>query len=230
MPHGVSENRMVISFITIRKTIGFLAVLLPVALLAGTALFSECYRIQDSISHYYFTVAGDVFVGVLCVVALFLIAYKGYGRADNISTTIAGIMAIVIALVPTTQNESSLCSVLQLKDNVLRVWIHYTAAAIFFLTLAYIAFFLFTKSRGGMSPEKKLRNNIYRSCAGIMLACIVLVFAATRDKLSASADAVHAVFWLEWIALLAFGTSWLVKGELLLTDEENSKSSEPQVL
>lgn len=27
------------------------------------------------------------------------------------------------------------------------------------------------------------------------------------------------VFWLETVALLAFGTSWLVKGELVLKDK-----------
>ncbi len=26
------------------------------------------------------------------------------------------------------------------------------------------------------------------------------------------------VFWLEWVALLAFGISWLVKGEIVLKD------------
>lgn len=214
------SNRMVISFMTIRKTIGFLAVLLPAALLTGTSLIGNCTNVQDSISHYYFTIVGDVFVGVLCAVALFLIAYKGYNRADNISTTIAGVAAILVAFFPTTQNEDTLCSVLQLNDNSTRVWVHYMSAAVFFLTLAYISFFLFTKSKGEKTPEKKARNKIYRSCAIIMVVCIALVFIATRDAFEEDADAINAVFWLEWIALLAFGTSWLVKGELLLSDDE----------
>lgn len=218
----MNNNRMVISFLTIRKAIGFMGIFLPAALLSATFLAGKCSRIQDSISHYYFTIAGDIFVGVLCAVALFLIAYKGYDRNDNTWTTIAGVAAILVALFPTTQNDDAVCSIVQLRDNSARVWVHYTAAAIFFLSLSFISFFLFTKSRGEKTPEKLARNQIYRSCAVIMLACIILVFTATRDSIAEDADAIHAVFWLEWIALLAFGTSWLVKGELLFSDREKT--------
>lgn len=216
-----TNNRLVISFLTIRKAIGFIGIFLPVALLAATFLIGHCTQIQDSISHYYFTAGGDIFVGALCAVALFLIAYKGYDRTDHICTSIAGIAAILVALFPTTQNNDVACSVVQLADSPARVWVHYGAAGVFFLTLSFISFFLFTKSRGAKTPEKVSRNRIYRSCAVIMVICIVLVFIATRESIAGEADAINAVFWLEWIALLAFGTSWLVKGELLLSDHEN---------
>ncbi len=218
---NTNNNRLVISFMTIRKAIGFIGILLPAALLAATFWVGRCTQIQDSISHYYFTIGGDIFVGALCAVALFLIAYKGYDTTDNICTTIAGVAAILVALFPTTQTEDTLCAVVQLDDNRGRVWVHYISAGIFFLTLAFISFFLFTKSRGIKTEEKKTRNKIYRSCAVIMVVCVVLVFVATRDAFEDDADAMNAVFWLEWIALLAFGTSWLVKGELLLSDHEN---------
>ena len=34
-----------------------------------------------------------------------------------------------------------------------------------------------------------------------------------------SLDKYRPIFWLEWGALLSFGTSWLIKGELVLKDK-----------
>jgi len=37
-------------------------------------------------------------------------------------------------------------------------------------------------------------------------------------------ESANPVFWLEAAALVAFGVSWLVKGEALLADKDDSKA------
>src|SRR5687767_1917242 len=86
---------------TLRQAIGWLGILLPLAMVAGNSLLSSCHELQNSISHYYYTITGYWLVGNLCAVAMFLVAYKGYSLRDNIAATIAGFSAVLIALFPT---------------------------------------------------------------------------------------------------------------------------------
>ena len=80
--------------------------------------------------------------------------------------------------------------------------------------------FLFTKSKGGMTEAKKKRNIVYRACAVVMVACLVLisVYLAWLKNSFPNLEHLHPVFSFEAIALFAFGFSWLTKGEALLKD------------
>ena len=217
----VKEDPRLISFNALRKTIGWLGILLPVGLLVANLIFDDCHRLQDSISHYYYTVAGGLFVGTLCAVSMFLIAYRGYpGDKDKILTTLAGIFALGIAFFPTNDNSSNSCAVLHLPDNEARRITHYTCATIFFILLALISFFFFTRSKGNKTKQKEKRNTAYRTCGIIIITAIALIAAyGIFGKHLHSIDKYHPIFWLEWIALLAFGASWLVKGEMFLKDK-----------
>lgn len=215
-----------ISFQTLRKSVGWLGILLPAVMIIGNLVFRNCSTLQNSISHYYYTVTGNLFVGILCAVALFLISYRGYDRLDHISSSLAGIFAVAIAMFPTNTSQSvpvgmalNRCVIFELADDKVRNSIHYISAALFFTTLAYISFFLFTKNKGAFTKEKRVRNKIYRVCAVLIILSILLiaVFGLAKHP-STTIVNLKPVFWLEWIALLAFGTSWLVKGELVLKD------------
>lgn len=216
-----NNQHMVLSFMTVRKVVGWLGMSLPPILLVGSLLLADCPGMQDSISHYYFTVTGDLFVGTLCAVSLFLFTYKGYNSKDNIFTNAAGLFALGVAFFATHDNSTDRCSIVEMDAPAWRPFVHYGSAALFFLTLAYISLFLFTKSKGTKTPEKIKRNRIYRACALIMVACLLLIalthllgweqYNSTWFKI---------VFYLETIALWAFGFSWLTKGEFLLKDEE----------
>jgi len=89
-----------------------------------------------------------------------------------------------------------------------------------FLTLALISLFLFTKGNGHTTKKKKTRNKVYRTCGIIILLSIGLIalYDFSGDKFHRF-DEYKPVFWIEWVALTAFGTSWLVKGKLLLDDD-----------
>lgn len=213
-----SDDPRIISFQSLRKTVGWLGISLPVAMIAGNWMIGGCTRLQDSVSHYYYTVTGDLFVGILCAVALFLFAYQGYDRRDNLWTCLAGVFALCVALFPTNNNSSGSCAIISLPDSEVRRAIHYTCAAAFFLILVGISLFLFTKSKGPKTPEKKMRNKIYQVCGIAILVAILLIGLYGLTTGESHWSPYKPVFWLEWVALLAFGISWLVKGEFILED------------
>lgn len=212
-----SDLPEVVSFRFIRRAIGWLGMLLPAALLLCELAFN-CQQWQPSISHYYYTVSGNLFVGLLCAVGLFLISYKGFSALDDRATNFAGFCAFGIALFPTNMWGDTECEVLTYADNVYRNIIHYACATFFFLTLAYISYFLFTRSKNGKTRRKEKRNMLYRACGLLMAICIILIPICANDWLLGTWFPDNLTFWLEWAALLSFGTSWLVKGEIILKD------------
>ena len=156
----------------------------------------------------------DIFVGTLCAFGVFLFAYKGPEPQDDIAGDLACIFALGVAFLPTAPVAPS-----PLEETISRL--HLLCAALFFLTLAYFSLFLFTKSksRKPASPQKKLRNMVYRICGCIMLLALgAIILLALLPNLTAQIESLDPVFWLEAIALIAFGVSWFIKGEGLLGD------------
>ncbi len=71
-----STNDLVQSYLQVRQFLGYVALLLPFTLVFIGLASGD--GIEPSISDTYFTSAGDVFVGALCAIGIFLWAYKGY--------------------------------------------------------------------------------------------------------------------------------------------------------
>lgn len=195
------------SNIITRRIIGILAMSLPVLLILTNILFGV-KAVQDSISHYYYTPAIGAFALVLGFTAMFLIIYKGYDRFDRVACFIAGVSAIGIILFPTNANEDSLFS-WHTNTNI----IHFVFSGVFFITLAVISLFLFTKSIGYATEQKIRRNALYRICGIIILSATVLIVLFHFAKIY------WVTLWLEWIGIIAFGISWLTKGETILKDK-----------
>lgn len=214
-----------ISYRTLRRAVGWLGVLIPVILIGGGYLFGNCKIIQPSISHYYYTNVRDLFVGTLCGVSLFLFCYSGWSKMDSRCANLAGFLGLVVALFPTNIIGSSgkyyYCQqkIVSFTDIPYHNIIHLTSAALFFLTLAFISIFLFTKSNRPPSKrtdEKKTRNRIFRICGAIMIGCILAIgiyFIAGKNE-----EENPTTLILESIALLAFGISWLTKGQVIAGD------------
>ena len=221
MPQAIKTDPGLISFQTLRKAVGWLGISLAPAVIIGNYIFGNCIHIQDSISHYYYTVTGNLFTGILCSNAVFLLAYRGYpdDKRDNRWSSWAGIFALCIAFFPTSGNSTDSCAIFHLDDNNLRRIIHYISAALFFILLACMSLFLFTKSKGEKTKQKILRNKIYLVCGIVILLSISLIgLHGLFDQAGSPLSRIKPVFWLETIALSAFGISWLVKGELVLKD------------
>ena len=159
----------------------------------------------------------DVFVGVIFVIGFFLFAYRGYeGDEDNLVGNLSGLFAVGVALFPTASLNSD-SGFGRVIDTL-----HLIFAALFFFTLIYFCLVLFIKTGGNqkLTSNKKTRNRIYRICGYAMSVCILLIiiFKLLPDGAAVPIARFSPVFWLETIALLAFGFSWFIKGETLLKD------------
>lgn len=221
------ENKLVLSYLTVRKIIGILGLLFPLILVLGSFIFGNCCHIQISISNYYHTNMRDVFVGYVCTLSIFMLSYKGYDLADRIVSALSGIFGLVVALMPTNLKiDLSTGTIPQCNiwcDVERHNWIgivHLIAAGLFILGMTYFTLFLFTKGESTPTPQKFIRNKIYKTSGYIMLVCIgiMILFFALPDSLTAGLLKYKPVFWLETIAFLAFGFAWLVKGGALLKD------------
>jgi hypothetical protein len=208
MQNSESDNSLVLSFLHLRKLVGILGIALPIVMILYALLLSPCGGIEQSISAYYHTHMRNVFVGILCGVGVFMITYKGYEPKDTIASSLAGIFAICVAMFPTS--DESACEHNGLVNGTIGD-VHILAALGLFGMFAYMSIKLFTLTSGNMTNKKKQRNVLYRVCGWTVVACIVLI---TVHKFAGVFPAsVRPVFWLETVALVAFGTSWLTKGE-----------------
>ena len=216
---------LVISFLALRKAIGLLGTFLPLVLWLGAVILFRT-GMQSSLSAYYHTGMGDVFVGTLCAIGVFFYAYMGYtGGSDNDDKVgnFAGVFAIGVALFPTDPSGG-----LGVPTTFVGI-AHAVFAALFFLTLAYFLLVLFTKSHPDGRPrtaEKKRRDKVYRVGGYTIIASIALIGILSAIKtlglvpkeVLQAVEAWNPAFWLESIAVVAFGIAWAVKGQALLGD------------
>jgi hypothetical protein len=165
---------------------------------------------------------GHYMTGTLCAVSLFMFSYKGYGPKDLWAGRCASVFALGVAFFPCSNySPLSECKVLEFKGNEVINLIHFGSAACLFLVLSFFCLFLFTKSSGIQLIEKKQRNIVYKICGIIILLSIVLIFLySVIPALHKQFIKYKPIFWLEALSLLAFGFSWLTKGEGLLPDKK----------
>lgn len=150
--------------------IGLIALLMPLVLYSS-GTWGVCG--YQSISHYYYSrLMGGVFVGSLCVIGAFLLAYRGETTQENRLASLAGLCALFVAFFPTegagceaesfvgrpfaevSASESGTFSLSQPPGNPgsffdMFVWsaeIHYASAAFLFGFLAWYSIFVFTRS------------------------------------------------------------------------------------
>ena len=184
LPRTTSTNPVVLSYYTMRRTVGVLALALPFALAAGSILarlFISGHLphplLQRSISDYYYTPMRDFYVGSLCAIAAFLACSRGYDLRDEITGYLAGVFALGVACFPSFNPRSIRYTQLEIVFGLL----HTAFAALMYLMLAYICIFLFRKS----SPQKTLtrrkqdRNRIYVVCGLIMVVCMIVMVSLT---------------------------------------------------
>ncbi len=200
-------SRLTYSYLDLRKSVGWIGILLPFVLMLGLFLFFSQEDTPTSISHYYHSSMRNVFVGSLCAVALFMFFYTGPEKKDNWAGNVAGFFAVGVAWFPTTESG--------IETDFIGI-IHYICAAVFFLTLAFFSLFLFTKTNNKltMTIQKKARNRIYKICGIIIIICLI---AIAIHKMFGINPVI--VFWAETIALIVFGISWLTKGGTLYPDK-----------
>lgn len=199
----------------LRATIGWLGMLLPWIVLFMSGVYG--YGFPDSISAtYYLPTCVTPFMIILGSAGLLLFSYKGYDKQDDIVCTIAGAFALGICLFSCGTKDligrwselSQLTKVgtFQIVPSISGV-LHNICAIGFFGLLAYNSLFLFTKSSGNMTENKKKRNVIFRVCGVGMTISFLAIIPISIFKWWGG------VWIVETIALAFFAISWLTKAD-----------------
>jgi hypothetical protein len=223
-----SHNPAVLSYYSMRRAVGLMALTLPLALASGSILsmyFGPRHALprplfQRSISDYYYTSMHDYIVGCLCAIAAFLACSRGYDLHDEIAGYLAGMFTFGVAFFPPVDPRAARYTAVDVRVG----FIHSGFAALMFLSLAYFCLFLFRRS----SPEKPLtrrkrhRNRIYGACGLVIVVCIVFMVSLTVGASLHRRRPSPALFWFESLALAAFGVAWLTKGNGILRDRPQS--------
>lgn len=182
----------------LRATLGWLGMLLPWIVVLLTKGFPA------SISATYYTNASTVFMIILGSAGILLMCYKGYCRLDDIIFTAAGIFGLCICLFPCWTSTADRVGTFMLDVDVSSI-LHNISAMLFFSLLSVSSLFLFTKSNGYSTDNKKKRNIIYRVCGIGMLGSFLLFLLP---------DFYIKTWLIETLALFFFGVSWLTKANI----------------
>jgi hypothetical protein len=226
------ENQfLVISYLLLRKALGYIAIAMPFVVGVG-AWYFERIPWAGSISAYYYTSMRDVFVGTMFTVGVFLFCYRGYDRPDNLLTNIAGAAAASIGLLPMDPEYSEVL-VERHRDLASTncyvphgpLGFHIYVVALFFGIMSYLVMFRFTKTdEMPVTAAKRDRNRIYLVCGVTMLGCFGAIALIKWRSPSGS------IFIPETGAVLAFAVAWLTKGGAIRPDQvvENSSRHDAQ--
>ncbi len=236
------ENQLVVSYLTLRKLIGWCGILLP-PILWLVWHENQCFHsFEGSISDYYYTPAGDIFVIILSALGLFLFTYNGYERLEKILLKTAAVCAVLVPLVPTNpkcEKNGAICTdclkaIHNPKDrgflgNYINDNWHLFFALVFLFCLAVISIKYFTKSldpilvkRNGKLTQKGKRNVIYKACGWIIIGSLIILailMGAEHINDNPVFPGVPVIFIFETVSVWAFGLSWLTKGETLFPDK-----------
>ena len=226
LPRSTSTNPAVLSYYTMRRMVGLIALALPFALAAGSilvALFTSGHLphplLERSISDYYYSPMRDYYVGSLSAIAAFLACSRGYDLHDEVTGYLAAVVTLGVACCSPFNPRSGYYTQLDFVFGL----IHTAFAALMYLMLAYICIFLFRKS----SPEKPFthrkrdRNRIYAAGGLIMVACMIAMVSLTILKVVERQHPSHWLFWCESLALGAFSVACLTKGEGFMRDKRH---------
>ena len=215
----VNNPSLVISYLTLRRLIGYVGIIVPFVVRFG-ARWWQGIPSNESISAYYYTDMRDVFTGTLVVIGALLLCYRGPGRRDNIVTNIAGLASVGIALLPmdpayhsviTTQFPEMLSNKCYINHGPLGY--HVYAVSTFFILASYLVYFRFPlPSSPVITKQKPQRNRIYRICGVVMVVSLLAIVGLKLNEKK------NSIFWPETTAVVAFGVAWLTKGQAILKD------------
>ena len=210
------------SYLLIRTLIGLIGVALPTALLLGDSALPGDPFLRGSLSAYYHSGVRDVFVGSLCAIGVFLIAYRAFEKnLDNLLSTLAGIGAILVAVFPTGRppigNIPQTPLQQALGEGVVKT-VHFTGATLFIICCAFvcISFGRREDERGQDRANAQGKAHlppqvwmwIHRTCGWLILAALAIVILT--NVIGRFDD--HSLLYGEIFSIYAFGISWFLKG------------------
>ncbi len=220
---------LALAYAFLQKVVGVIAVALPFVVALGDWVL-DGHGARGSISAYYYGRTGNYFVGSLCALGVFFFSYeyrpRPERRLDKRLSDAAFVLAVGVALLPTSSEGRQATGGSK--------WVgfaHLGCAGALFVLLAFFSLYQFTRTGdemrlgmswrdkllrlfrtqpevlGRMTDRKRTRNLIYRVSGWVIVACIAGILLSNSQHW-------NVVFWLESTAVVAFGCSWLVKGDM----------------
>ena len=190
-----------------RRGMAFLAAMFPIAFLASSFLLGRT-KFQTSISAYYWTLDPErnIFVGVLCAVAVFLLLYKGYSWLEDRILDVAGASTAGVAFFPMDKSGDCTSS---------GVSAHGVFAVLFFACIFYICIFMSERTLKEIpEPDRQATfRRAYRWCSGIMIVSVALAVLSRflpREYIQGLCES-SAIFWFEAVGVWTFSAFWYIK-------------------
>ena len=218
-PIDLSEH-MLATYQTLRVVLVIVALAFPWVLGIGGRFVFDDIPLQASMSDYYHAShksiakrdddrkAGKVdpdnsglgvmrnwFVGVLFAISGLLVVYKGFRPAEDLALNLAGLFAVLIALVPNTWEGHG------------PPW-HGIFAVSFFLCISYVSIFAASATLPLVKPERRKHfRRIYKALGWAMvltplIAAVLSFFPGFSGRF---------IFLAEFFGVYAFAFYWLVK-------------------
>jgi hypothetical protein len=201
------------TYLSLRLGIAAIGVALPVMLWIG-ALQLEGLPLQSSMSAYYYTGMRDVFVGASFAVGFALYVYRGFSSTENVVLSLAGVLAVCIALFPTHGSG----------ERTIAHDVHTLAGILFFACLAYVSVFRAADTLSLIRDTRwaRILLRIYQALGVMMLASPLVALVAERMLRPPGAEP-SLVFFVQAFGVWTFAAYWLVKTlELRLTSADRA--------
>ena len=167
------QKQIYATYFSLRFGLGLVAFLFPL-LLWGIGHFRGL-DFQPSMSDYYFAFAPEkselrefrmrgLFVGFLFAIGLFLYLYKGFSRTENFFLNVAGISALLVALIP--METPAYCKNCGTNDYAyLHLWFAYTL----FGCVAFVAIFCTEKTLRKLKDRDNGTEKVVQKVANAVL-------------------------------------------------------------
>jgi hypothetical protein len=187
------------------RTIKLLVGAIAISIGPLTCTLAKTRITSISASYYEAGWAQSIFIGFLFAVAALLLAYNGYSTTEMILSKVAAGAGLGVALFP--------CGCDTHTESI--PYVHEIFATAMFLILAYFCYGFFRRARDKQGGPAKARTGIYAVCGlAIILAILVLTFNGLADN-AVQKHFSRVIFYGEFVALVAFGVSWLTASRVI---------------
>lgn len=171
---------------SLRLSLVALVVLLGAAV-ALEAVAARCW--QTSVSAYYWTGAHDPLVGALCAIGVVLLVYRSSSDLENTALDLAGALALVVALTPTSQEPT--CGGATAPDLPVDVLpgVQTGIGALLVAGTLATAVRLLVRRRSALTVVER----VVRVVTGVLLAALGALFLLDADRFATTAHDLAAV-------------------------------------
>ena len=204
------DRHILSTYMKLRLWVGVIGIIFPFLLWVGGVIqgvplqgsMSDYFHANQTVGEYDTTPDDGVmrswFVGILFVVGVTLILYKGFSNRENWLLNIAGVLAVCVAIFPKEWN----C------DECAKITIHGVCAISFFICIAIVCIWCASNTLHLLNESDRVKyRRAYWLLGAGMIASPLAAWLLTRDqKLSGS-----YIFFVEALGVCVFAIYWIVK-------------------